>query len=275
MSAPTSLQGTSDTSRIGLSSACFYPDDALDAIKHSIDLGFRNLEIFLNTFSELEMPHLERVNKLCRENGVRVVSVHPFTSGFEYMFFFSAHKQRARDSAEFYRKYFHAGAVLGADYTVFHGDAVKSPFFGMDNYCEVLANLMRVAKEEGVTLAHENVSTARAGNPEFMSELHKRFGDGNIKFVFDLKQTVRGGYDPMKMLDAMGDDIVHVHINDWKDGECRLPFAGELDVRGVIDRIESWGYSGNYIIEVYRHNFTNDDEIITAANTLGQIFMQS
>lgn len=256
------------SNRIGVSSACFYPDEALDAIKHSIDLGFKNLEIFLNTFSELEMPHLNAVNKLCREHGVRVISVHPFTSGFEYMLFFSAHKKRARESAEMYRKYFHAAAVLGADYTVFHGDSVRSPFFGMDNYCEVLANLMRVAKEEGVTLIHENVSTARAGDPKFMCELHERFGKGNIKFVFDLKQTARGGYDAMAMLDAMGDDIVHVHINDWHDGECRLPYAGSLDLTSVISKIEHTGYTGKYIIEVYRHNFRDDREITDAASRL-------
>ncbi len=218
------------------------------------------------------MPHLEIVNRLCAENGVRVSAIHPFTSGFEYMFFFSAHKKRAKESAEFYRKFFHAAAVLSADYTVFHGDSVRSPFFGMDNYCEVLYNVMRVAKEEGVTLLHENVSTARAGNPEFMAELHRRFGEGNIKFVFDLKQTVRGGYDPMKMLDAMGSDIAHVHINDWKDGACRLPFAGELDVMGVLSRLSELSYSGKYIIEVYRQNFSSDEEILLAKQTLEKVF---
>ncbi len=225
----------------------------------------------MNTFSELEMPHLETVKRLCAENGVKVSAIHPFTSGFEYMFFFSAHKKRARESAEFYRKFFHAAAVLGADYTVFHGDSVRSPFFGMDNYCEVLAHTMEVAREEGVTLLHENVSTARAGNPEFMAELHRSFGEGNIKFVFDLKQTVRGGYDPMKMLDAMGRDIAHVHINDWKNGECRLPFAGELDVMGVLSRLSELGYSGKYIIEVYRQNFSSDGEILAAKRTLEEV----
>ncbi len=221
------------------------------------------------------MPHLEAVNQICRNNGVRVVSVHPFTSGFEYMLFFSAHKQRARESAEFYRKFFHAGAVLGADFTVFHGDASRSPFFGMDNYCEVLWHIMEVAKSEGVTLVHENVSTARAGNPEFVKELHNRFGNGNIKFVFDLKQTVRGGFEPLKMLEAMGRDIVHVHINDWKSGECRLPFAGELDISTVLSRLSELDYGGKYIIEVYRHNFSSDSEIIESKRLLEAALMQS
>ncbi|MBQ8551777.1 MAG: sugar phosphate isomerase/epimerase [Clostridia bacterium] len=223
----------------------------------------------MNSFSELEEPYLKKIAEVCRENGVTVTSIHPFTSGFEYMYFFSAYKKRARDSVDyFYRKYFQAAAYLGADYFVFHGDATKAPFFGMDNYCEVLEMLMEAAKSEGVTLAHENVSTARAGDPEFMREVHERFGTGGIKFVFDLKQTVRGGYDPDRMLDVMGSDIVHVHINDWMDGECRLPYAGSLDVDSVISRLEAHGYVGKYMIEVYRHNFKDDCEITAAAAEL-------
>ncbi len=223
----------------------------------------------MNSFSELEEPYLKKIAEVCRENGVKITSIHPFTSGFEYMYFFSAYKKRARDSIDyFYKKYLTAAAYLGADYFVFHGDATKAPFFGMDNYCEVLSMLNEAARAEGVILAHENVSTARAGDPEFMLEVHERFGEGNLKFVFDLKQAVRGGYEPYSMLDAMGNDIVHVHINDWKDGECRLPYAGELAIDEIISRLESGGYTGKYMIEVYRKNFTDNSEILTAANEL-------
>lgn len=199
---------------------------------------------------------------------MKITSIHPFTSGYEYMLFFSAYKKRAADAAQFYRKYFHAAAYLGADYLVFHGDATRAPFFGMDNYCEVLAMLMETAKSEGCILAHENVSSARAGDPEFMREVRSRFGGGNLKFVYDLKQTVRGGYDPFAMIDVMAGDIVHVHINDFADGECRLPYAGAMDLDAVIDRIESTGYRGRYMIEVYRKNFGEDAEILEAAKKL-------
>lgn len=225
-------------SRVGLSSACFYPDETLDAVKHCVSLGFKTIEIFMNSPSELKPPYLKQIAEVCRDGGVRVKSIHPFTSGFEYMLFFSAYKKRAGESIELYRPYFRAAAYLGADYVVFHGDKLTAPFFGMDNYCDVLSRLMSAAKYEGVTLAHENVSTARGGNPEFMRELRAMFGAGRLAFVFDIKQTLRGGYDPYDMLDAMGNDIVHVHLNDWKGGECRLPFAGGLDLESILSRIE-------------------------------------
>lgn len=257
--------------RIGLSSACFYPMETIDAVKTCTSLGFRSIEIFMNSFSELEEPYLKRIAAHCRETGTRVTSIHPFTSGYEYMLFFSAYEKRAAEAAEFYRKYFHAASYLGADYLVFHGDALKAPFIGMDTYCEVLAMLMRVAESEGVTLAHECVSSARSGNPEFIRELHERFGAGNIRFVFDVKQVVRGGYDPFAMLDAMGNDIVHVHINDFAGGECRLPCMGALNLFAILERLEERGYSGQYIIEVYRKNFGQPDEIAKSAALLENI----
>ena len=55
-----------EETRIGISSACFYPEDATNAINRCIGMGFKNLEIFLNTFSELEEPYLKNIAALCR-----------------------------------------------------------------------------------------------------------------------------------------------------------------------------------------------------------------
>ena len=262
---------------IGISSACFYPDETLDAVKRCLELGFRNIEIFMNSFSELEEPYLRELASVCRSEGARIVSLHPFTSGYEYMLFFSAYKKRAADSCEFYRRYFHAAAYLGAEYTVFHGDSLRAPFVGMDRYCEVYALLAETAISEGVTLAHENVSSARGGDPAFMRELRGRIGD--ISFVFDIKQALRAGHEPFEMIDAMGDRIRHVHINDWcygNDGSredgCRLPGSGDLDLSGIIARLESSGYTGRYMIEVYRKNFNVPEDIAASAERLRRLY---
>ncbi len=276
-----------EQNRIGLSSACFYPEETLDAVRHCISLGFRNVEIFMNSFSELEDPYLSRIDALCRETGTKITSIHPFTSSYEYMFFFSSYPKRAKDSAELYRKYFYAAGYLGADFTVFHGDSQKSAFCGMDRYCEVLEMLMETARDEGTELLHESVSTARSGDPAFLAGLRgrlgeKALGEKRLRYVFDLKQAVRGGYDPFAVLDAMGNDAAHVHINDWSHadahqdsrggipGDCRLPYAGDLDLDPVIRRLEEAGYRGRYIIEVYRRNFTDDAEIVRAGEELAR-----
>jgi len=270
-----------EQNRIGISSACFYPEETFDAVKHCTDLCITNIEIFMNSFSELTPPYLFRIAELCRQTNTHITSIHPFTSGYEYLLFFSAYKKRAADSAEFYRMYFHAAAVLGADFVVFHGDVTRNVFIGMDSYCEAFYRLQKVAASEGVRIAHENVSGSRGGNPAFMRELHTRFGKGNISFVFDVKQALRGGIDPYEMIDAMSGDLCHVHINDWdfptapanvsgKSEGCRLPFAGQLDLSAILRHIESTGYAGRYCIEVYRDNFGNDGDILTSYQKLLQ-----
>ncbi len=257
--------------RIGISSACFYPEETLAAVERCARLGFRNVEIFMNSFSELGAPYLARIRDFTLREGVKITSIHPFTSGYEYMLFFSAYEKRAADACDFYRMYFNAARELGAEYVVFHGDSTRASFVGMERYSEVVAMLRETARSEGVTLAHENVSSARGGDPAFIRELRARLGAGNIDFVLDIKQTLRAGFTPHEMIAAMGTDIRHVHINDWltsagtgREEHCRLPFAGELDLPAIIAEIEATGYTGRYIIEVYRSNFGDECEISSA-----------
>ena len=260
-------------SDIGISSACFYPEETLSALKLCERLGFSNIEIFMNSFSELERPYLERIREFTSQNKVNITSIHPFTSGYEYMLFFSAYEKRAADACDFYRKYFFAAAELGAKYVVFHGDSLRAPFIGLDRYCEVYRMLAKTAVSEGVLLAHENVSSARGNDPEFIRNLREMIPD--INFVFDIKQALRARHTPDEMIAAMGDRIRHVHINDWSYGGgegredgCRLPGKGDLDLREIIGRLRASGYSGKYIIEVYRKNFGEPAETAEAAEYL-------
>lgn len=76
--------------QIGASTACFYPLETEKALKRVGKLGFSTAEVFFNSFSELHGPLLEAI---CREQeawGIQVVSVHPFSSGTEPFFLFSA-----------------------------------------------------------------------------------------------------------------------------------------------------------------------------------------
>lgn len=256
-----------NSSNLGISSACFYPEDTLRSIKRCTSLGFHTVEIFMNTFDELKEPYIRNIADHCRETGTVISSIHPFTSSYEYMLFFSEYKGRAASSADFYKCYFNAAAYLGAKYVIFHGDASKTDFCGMERYCEAIRLLNEVAADFGVSVIQENVSTARSGKPQFIRELREAYG-GGLKFAFDIKQAARAGYSPEEMMDAMGGDIVHVHINDWSETDCRLPLAGKLDIKAILDRLNRIGYNGKYIIEVYRRNFKEDSEISDSARGL-------
>lgn len=95
--------------QIGASTACFYPLETERALKRVGELGFSTAEVFFNSFSELRGPLLKAI---CREQEackIQVVSVHPFSSGTEPFFLFSAYERRFHDTLEYYKRYFDAG----------------------------------------------------------------------------------------------------------------------------------------------------------------------
>ena len=90
--------------QIGASTACFYPLETERALKRVGELGFSTAEVFFNSFSELRGPLLKAI---CREQEackIQVVSVHPFSSGTEPFFLFSAYERRFYDTLEYYTR---------------------------------------------------------------------------------------------------------------------------------------------------------------------------
>ena len=84
-----------------------------------------------------------------------------------------------------------------------------------------------------------------------------------LKFTFDIKQSKRGGSDPFEVCQAMGDDIVNFHINDFDDDHmCMLPGKGVVDHESLVKLMLKNGYVGPALIEVYSSNFKSDDEIL-------------
>lgn len=251
-----------DGMNIGVSSACFFPYDTVESLNICADCGFNTAEIFANTHSELMGTYLEDTKKTAVERGLRITSIHPFTSGYEYILFFAGYDKRIDDAIEYYKNYFAAAAHLGAKYVIFHGDNKRAPFVGIERYAEIFSRLDEAAKPFGIRVSQENVSTSHVGSPENMRKLRELLPD--IQFTFDIKQACRGGYDPFDMLSAMGKNVCHVHLNDWDGGDCALPCRGSCDLKGLVSKLDEVNYRGDYILEVYRRNF-NDGEDLSAS----------
>jgi sugar phosphate isomerase/epimerase len=185
--------------------------------------------------------------------------------------FFVGYDKRIADGAEYYKKYFNAAAELGAKYVVFHGNNMKNRFCGFERYCEIFQYINSKAEPFGVELIHENVSVSVAADPGNIRMLRKTCPD--MRFVFDAKQACRGGFDPYEVLDAIGDAVVHVHINDYdlKNRECRPPCKGDLDLRRILRKLRSLGYSGDMVVEVYRENFSDISELSESAAGLKKL----
>ena len=73
--------------RIGASTACLYPMETEKAVATLIENGFRIIEIFFNSFSELEPEYLEKLNEYILKNNCEVVSIHPFYREWSHFYF--------------------------------------------------------------------------------------------------------------------------------------------------------------------------------------------
>ena len=254
---------------IGISSACFYPLDTIASLKLCAGAGFDCAEIFINTDSEMSGKYYGKLKDYITGSGLKIISIHPFTSGYENVLFFAGYERRITDSIKYYRKYFKFAASLGASFVVFHGNNMKNPFCGFEKYAEIFTRINDAAHEYGVELIHENTTWCIARDAEGIRGLRAACPD--MKFVFDAKQACRGGYDPYAALEAMGDHVVHVHINDWIDGHCAPPCMGRLDTRRILDRLKEINYGGKMVVEVYRENFTDAEQLATSARLLKEI----
>ncbi|WP_195985243.1 sugar phosphate isomerase/epimerase [Clostridium sp. D33t1_170424_F3] len=258
--------------QVGISTACLYPMELEQSLSTLLSMDFRLFEVFLNTFSELSPVYLKELKKHADAYGARIKSVHPFTSGYEGFLLFSEYERRFRDSLEFYKQYFEAANLLGAEIVVLHGQRdYQYSKLTKETYFERYAALYALGKSYGVTLAQENVNQFRSETPAFISQMRSYLKDA-CAFVCDIKQAVRAGQDPYAVCAAMGERLIHVHINDnTPQSDCLLPGCGEMDYDRFRRLIADFGYRGDLIIEVYRSNFKNLQEVSMARSVVERL----
>lgn len=118
--------------KVGISTACLYPQETEAALDQLLDAGFDCFEIFLNTISEMEPAYVRKLREKLVQGNAVLKSLHPFTSGYEPYLIFTDYKRRFRDSLDFYKRYFETAQYIGAGILVLHGDK-KTPETGISN----------------------------------------------------------------------------------------------------------------------------------------------
>lgn len=252
---------------VGASTSCFYPLETEKALCRVIDLGFKKTEIFFNSLSELEVPFVKEMKKQADASGVRVLSVHPFSSSLENNCIFGEYQRRYDDFIDIYKKHCHAAAILGAEIVVIHGAlAVQKRDISHEHYFNRFASLIEIGKQEGVKVCQENVVRFLSQSLDFCREMRSYLGD-DFNMVFDIKQAVRSGYDPFEFLEEMKNDIIHVHISDNSpNADCLPPGRGSFDFKRLFKTLDSAGYKGDYVIEIYSKGYNVEKELTRSKN---------
>lgn len=249
--------------QVGISSSCLYPMQLEESLKTVGELGAKTAEIFVNSYCELKKPIITELKAIKNYYSMDVRSLHPFTSAYETTLLFSDYQRRTLDSVEFYKHYFEAANELGAKMIVLHG-GVSLLNTTPEKYAESYILLNKAALEAGLHIAHENVHNHLCGNPKFMKALCDNVGE-NFKMVLDIKQCRRCNESEFEFIDLLGDKIYQVHISDCLGNEtCLAPGAGEYDFKKLFTALKTVGYDNSVIIELYRRNFGEVDELKTA-----------
>ncbi len=135
-----------------------------------------------------------------------------------------------------------------ADYVQAQNDATK---YAQD----ALGELAPLAAEHGVILGVENVWNNLWVKPAFAAAFVRSFENPWIKFYLDLGNHARYAA-PEKWLAALGDQIVKLHIKDFKidravanDGTFVRLGEGTIDWKRVRRAIDAIGYNGWVSIE--------------------------
>ncbi len=257
----------------GVSSACYYPKLTEEALETAGQAGFQNVELFLNSFSELTDDFVAHLKAIRDRYGMNIVSVHPFFSFAESFFLFSTYERRYQDILQLYDRFFQVTAQLGAKIFVIHGVKTIAQFDD-EEYCRRFRQLMDMGAQYGVRVCQENVVLHRSESPQYLKEMRDYLGK-DFGVVLDIKQARRSKYSPYDFLELLHDDIAHVHISDYNDKlDCIPPLKGEFDFPEFFRTMQNYGYSGKYIIELYKWSYRDEGEIVDAYEKLLKITSQ-
>ena len=254
----------------GVSTASLYPLHTEDAFAELAALGVGAAEVFANSIIEAREPIVSQMERLRREHGMTVTSLHPFSSPMESVYLFSAYDRRIEEMLELYRSFFCGMNTLGAKIFVLHG-AILSSNCPPDHYIGQFRLLAEAGREFGITVAQENVCYCMSGSIDFLLKMKAELGD-YAKFVLDLKQARRSGATAFDYLEALGESIVHCHCSDGNaDRDCMPIGEGEFDFPELARRLAAVGYDGAYIVELYRRDYDEFQELKQSADRLEEL----
>ena len=256
---------------IGVSTACFYPMETEKALAVLAENGIKTVEIFFNADCELNGGIYGEIKRAVKENGITVLSVHPYTSAIETMTLFGDYPRRLTEIMGTYERYFEIMNELGARIFVLHG-ALKSANLTSELYLERYSMLFELGKKHGVTVAQENVSYCKSGDLTFLRRMKQQLV-GGCAFVLDVKQALRSGLDPFEIMEVMGGRLAHCHLSDnIPEKDCVPVGKGRLDFGRFAEELKKRSYDGGIILELYSSGFEHLSELAESVSYMKGYF---
>ncbi len=248
-----------------------------DALPYLNEIGVKTAEVFLTSFSE----YGEEFGKLLakRRGQVCVHSVHDLNTQFEPQLF-SSNPRVKKDAYFWLGKVMEAGRELGAKFYTFHGTAryKRAARSGASDdfsaICRSFEEIDAFCASYGIKLCLENVEWATYNRLGVFDKIRSAIPD--LGGVLDVKQARISGYDYREYLAEMSQNLTHVHVSDIDEkGKIRLPGQGQFDFSELAQRLQDVGFDGPLIVEVYKDDYTCEEELRRAVEFLDEILYKN
>jgi sugar phosphate isomerase/epimerase len=257
--------------KIGISTSSFYPLYTEEALYKIAENGVNVAEVFFNAECETEKPFVDKLKRVKESYGMEISSIHPTMSLCESFMLFSNYDRRYFEGLEKYKRYGEIAAELGAEYVIMHGGKPNNAIDDRE-YFERFHKVGQEVKNSGGILLQENVVNHRAGSVDALKRM-KEYLNGDVGFCLDIKQSIRGGYSPFEVLDAVGENVRHIHISDHdKKCDCKLLLKGDFDFKSFFVRLKELNYSEALIFEVYRNAYLEYGEVFESFNKFTKLY---
>ncbi len=258
--------------RLGISSACFYPQTTEDSFLKLCDAGIKCIELFFNSPSEIENEYVNQLVKWKTDYNVDIPSVHPFMSFAESFFLFSSYERRFYDILDFYRRFFEIMQKLQSEIFIVHGLKIPGSI-NEQTYFERFHKLVEIGKEYNVTVCQENVVQHHSQSVEFLQKMKNALGN-DFSMVLDIKQARRSLESPYDFITKLNKHIKHIHISDYNaDSSCIPPCEGLFDFKEFFAELYKIDYDGKFIIELYNYSYEDEKQIYKSFSKINEILV--
>lgn len=128
--------------------------------------------------------------------------------------------------------------------------------------------LVKIAEDGGIILAHENCTGWAGQSAENQRILIEEVGSDNLCVLFDIGNTVAYGYNPWDYYQGVKDMARYIHIKDCKinpeGGKSDLftyPGEGDARVKDILKDLKDSGYNGVVSIEPHVAAIAHDSSV--------------
>ena len=255
-----------------------------DAVNEVVRLGFDGVDIWCGR------PHMYRqdngaaelaaLGERLREQGVKAVTAMP--AFFRYPFSLSSPVETIRrDSIAYMRECIENASSVGADNVlVVPGNAVfgQSPEDARRLFIKSVEGVCKFACDRsiklGVEILYEKLSSYMHTYEQALS-LIAELGSDMVGVVADTGHIALGGADIEETVDALGDKLLEVHIND-NDGisqQNAIPGHGTIDFERVSRVLEAANYQGFVTLEIgWQYSFDPTAALAESLDNVRRVF---